>query len=89
MLIWPAVTIAPEVAPVNSSRVSPAMKRSMFIWPVEATSPPTSTREDAENSTPFGFRMTTAPLAVRAPLIWLGMPPPDTRLTAMELLSGW
>ncbi|MCY1169229.1 hypothetical protein D9M73_92490 [compost metagenome] len=55
---------------------------------VEATRPPTFTCEPAPNSTPFGFRINTCPLAVRLPSSSLGLEP-VMRFKAIAEALGW
>src|SRR5262249_8271802 len=90
MLPWFA--IAPALAPVMANG-PPAMNSAKLLAelmsPVEAIRPATFTLAVAPKNTPFGFRMTTLPLAVRLPSIWLWPPPAATRLTAIAEEFGW
>ena len=84
MLPWlTTLPVPPEL--VNTLR--PAMKSALLMLSVDATKPPTLTCEPAPNSTPFGFKIKTWPLAVRLPRKLLGLLP-VMRLSAMAWALG-
>ncbi len=80
--------LAPSLPGLSKRSAPPAMKASFAISAVETTSPPTSTRDPAPNSTPLGLIRNTRPLAVSDPRIELASPP-KTRFSVMEVVPGW
>ena len=76
------------VEPARPSKLwRPAMKSSLRMSWVVATSPPTSTLAFGPNRMPFGLTSQTCPLAVSRPMMAEGSGP-VTRLRVMELASG-
>src|SRR4051812_35367302 len=89
-VIVPALDTEPAVAPeMANEAVLPDMKSVTLMLPVEAIRPPTFTLAVGPNSTPFGLRIITCPLAPRMPSIMLWPPAKPMRLTATELAPGW
>ena len=66
----------------------PAVKSSLLMFSVEATSPAVSTLAPAPNSTPFGLIRNTRPLAIRLPRICDGSCP-TTRFSTVAVECGW